>query len=153
MTGTVVSQPVPGRVADITAKLREEYGRNCQQDAPTQWRFEVPTVEDRSHVVTLLVREMWHAERDLSRFVAFAPIGPATASLSWQTLLRMNSAIDVGAVAIDDVWIQDVRRPFVVFRASHLVATADYPEIWELIRKTAEYADHIERAVYSRDIY
>lgn len=142
------------RVAAIVARLRAEFGQSCQQDGPSTWRFEVPSGEGRSQIVTLFIREQFHVGRDLSRFVAFSPIGPVVAGVPLEPLLRQNSELDIGSTAIEDIWTRDgVRIPFVVFRATHLVATADYPEIWELIVKTAEYADNLERDVYSRDLF
>lgn len=147
--------PMNERAEAIIARLREEFGRNCQQEGNAEWRFEVFTEDGRSQVVNLHVRERWGgAGRDISRFVASSPIGPVRAGLRFDPLLRKNAELDVGAIAIEDVWTQDnSRRAFVVFRATHLVSTADYPEIWELIRKTAGYADDLERSVYSRDLY
>jgi hypothetical protein len=72
----------------------------------------------------------------------------------WAQLLQKNAELDIGAIAIQDTWTpENIRLPFVVFRATHLAATADYAEIWELVVKTAKYADELERSVYSRDIY
>lgn len=143
-----------GRIAAIMRQMNDDFGRNCRRDSDDTWRFEVHTEEARSHVVTLHVKRTIHAGRDVSRFVAYAPIGPASPSVRWEPLLQKNAELDIGAIAIQDTWTpENIRLPFVVFRATHLAATADYAEIWELVVKTAKYADDLERSVYSRDIY
>lgn len=138
----------------IIAQLREEFGRHCQQESSTAWRLEVFTTEGRSQVVTLSVKTVGSGDKDLSRLVAISPIGALSSGINCEKLLRRNADLDVGAIAIEDVWTADgTRLPFVVFRATHLIVTADYPEVWELIVKTAEYADDLEKKVYGKDLY
>lgn len=140
------------RLEPIIAQLRLEFGRHCQQDGDTTWRFEVLTSAGRSHVVTMYLKESSADGKDLSRLVAIAPIGPVRTGISWERLLRKNAELDVGTIAIEDIWTQEhVRLPFVVFRATHLVATVDYAEVWELVSKTGEYADQLEDTLFSRD--
>lgn len=142
------------RLEPIMTRLREEFGRNSLQVDGRTWRFEVLTEAGRSQVVTLCAGEAKATGKDLSRIIAFSPIGSVGTGMNLELLLRKNAELDVGAIAIEDVWTSDnIRLPFVVFRATHLIATADYPEIWELVTKTAEYADRLEKTVYAKDLY
>lgn len=142
------------RLHAIVARLRDDFGRNSRQADDTTWQFEVLTEAGRSQAVTLYVKRIEHDGKDLSRLIAYSPIGPVGASLHCERILRKNSELDVGSIAIEDVWTRDdIRIPFVVFRVTHLISTADYAEVWELVTKTGEYADQLEKTVYSRDLY
>ena len=42
---------------------------------------------------------------------------------------------------------------YLTLRASHLVATADFEEVWEMLEKVARVADDIEKDIYARDVH
>lgn len=142
------------RLHALIDQLRDAFGKNCQRESETSWRFEVMTEAGRSQVVTLYLRRTADSEHDLARFVAFSPIGPLGGDINFEAVLRKNAELDVGAIAIEDIWTSDnVRLPFLVFRATHLASTMDYPELWELVTKTGEYADQLEKTTFAKDLY
>lgn len=142
------------RLAAIMSRIRREFGRHCQQDADNTWRVEVLTSGGRSQVVSLYVRNNAPSKHDWLRLVAFSPIGLVSSHVNFEKVLRRNADLDVGAIAIEDISSQDnIRLPFLIFRATHLIETADYPEVWELIIKTAEYADELEQTLFAKDTF
>lgn len=154
LPGYRLTLPTGNRLEPIIERVRAEFGQNSQQDDGNTWRFEVLTDGGRSHVVTLFLKHAIMNGRDLSRLIAYAPIGPVSTTLNYELVLRKNCELDVGAIAIEDVWTRDnVRLPFVVFRATHLAVSADFQEVWELIMKTGEYADQLEKVIYAKDQY
>lgn len=139
---------------EVIGKLKEEFGKNFRQDDRNTWRIEVFTEEGRSQVVTLVFKEQHHSKKDTSRFIAFSPIGPIFKEFNFEDILRRNSDLDIGAIAIEDLRNQDdIRIPYLIFRATHLFITIDYPELWELVVKTGEYADNLEKVIYSKDTH
>lgn len=142
------------KLKTIIDKLKTEFNKNYRQDDDQSWRFEIYTQSGRSQVVTLLFREQYHSDNNVSRFIAFSPIGPIFRNFNFEDILRKNSELDIGAIAIEDLKNQEnIKVPYLVFRASHLFITADYHEIWELVVKTAEYADNLESTIYSTDTH
>lgn len=140
------------KLTQLIEKLKKEFGKNFRQDNNHSWKFEILTESRRSQVVTLIFKEKYHSEKNISRFIAFSPIGPIFKHFNFEHILRMNSDLDIGTIAIEDLKNQEgIQVPYLVFRASHLFVTADYPEIWELIIKTGEYADKLEKDIFSKD--
>ena len=138
-------------VAASLAQLAQEIG-NARQNPDGSWVFQVATAPTRAHGVTVMLCTAEAKGTDISRVIAFAPIGAVIASAPWERILRRNADLDVGAIAIAELWTtHNTRRPYLVFRASHLAVTMDYLELWELVVKTANYADELEREIYSRD--
>lgn len=139
---------------DIIERLQSEFGKNYRKLSNKIWKFEVLTEDRRSQIVTLIYKKSEFSEKNISRFVAFSPIGPISKRFDFENILRMNSELEIGTVAIEDLKNDEgFKISYLVFKASHLAYTADYPEIWELIIKTAEYADDLEQKIFSKDTH
>lgn len=140
--------------SEIIARLQIEFGKNYRELSENIWKFEVLTEDKRSQVVTLIYKKSEFTEKNISRFVAFSPIGPIHRRFDFENVLRMNSELEIGTVAIEDLKNDEgFKIAYLVFKASHLAQTADYPEIWELITKTGEYADDLEQKIFSKDTH
>lgn len=139
---------------EIIKQLKEHYGKNCVQSGANHWLFEVITKSDRSQVVHLFYKKITLSEKDISRFITVSPIGPVSRHFEYEKILRKNSELDIGAICIEDLKNEDkLSVPYLVFRATHLVPTIDYEEIWELIDKTGVTADQLEEEIYANDIH
>jgi hypothetical protein len=137
---------------EIIARLKKEFGNNFRQDKKNQWRFEVFTELGRSQVVTMELRDRKHSTTNLSRYVCSSSVGPLFRGINLDFILRFNFSLDVGTFAIRDVEDEHgTKTPNIVFMASHLAATADYEEIWEMIVKTGNYADKLENEIFHKD--
>lgn len=136
----------------IIDQLKTEFKQNFRQDDSYTWRFEVFTESGRSQVVTLLYKEQFYSGQNISRFITFSAIGPIFREFNYEYVLRKNCQLDIGTIGIEDLKNQEnIKVPYLIFRATHLFVTADYLEIWELIVKTGEYADKLEQNIYSKD--
>jgi hypothetical protein len=134
--------------------LQARYGSNSRQVEPNHWVFEVMTGDQRSQVVHLLLKQKEEDGQDVSRIVADSPIGPLPQRFDLETLLRKNAELDVGAICIEDFRNEDKELiTYLTLRASHLVATADFEEIWEMVDKVASVADWLEKDIYARDLH
>jgi hypothetical protein len=140
------------RSSKIIKKLKNDFDNRFIEVDSSYWKFEVMTEGMRSQVVDLVLRDQFYSDKNISRFVAFSRIGPVTEGFDFESVLRLNSKLDVGTVAIEDLKNEDnINISYLVFKASHLVKTADYPEIYELIKETGEWADRLEEKIYSKD--
>lgn len=133
--------------------LRDRYGPNAREIEPNHWVFEVMTGDHRSQIVHLIYKEYANGE-DNSRIVVDSPIGPRPQRLDLESLLRKNAELDVGAICIEDFRNDDNELiTYITLRASHLVSTLDYEEVWEMIEKVARVADRLELEIYARDLH
>lgn len=138
----------------LTADLQARYGSQAREVEANHWIFEVPTADQRSQVVHLLLRQRETQGRDVSRLVADSPIGPVPQRYDFEKLLRMNANLDVGAICIADFRNEDNESiSYFTLRASHLVQTADFEEVWEMVEKVAGVADALEKDIYASDIH
>lgn len=140
--------------ANLAAQLETRYGQGARALEPDHWVFEVPTADQRSQVVHLLLREREMQGRDVSRVIADSPIGPVPQRFDSERLLRLNADLDVGAICIADFRneLNEVVSYFTL-RASHLILTADFEEIWEMVEKVAGVADALEKDIYASDLH
>lgn len=139
---------------NLTSMLRARYGPHSREVEPNHWMFEVMTGENRSQVVHLICKEQDVNGQDLSRIVADSPIGPVPQRADFESLLRKNAELDVGAICIED--FRDEENQLVSYftlRASHLVSTADFEEIWEMVEKVSYVADRLEKDIYASDFH
>ena len=138
---------------EIISLLKEKYRGRLRELSGTSFNFEEITTRGRSQVVSFDIEKRSHSSIDLSRYVCQSTIGILSRRINLEAILRRNLSFDVGSISVEDRQTRktNLRAPHLVFRASHLVATADYPEIEELIVKTAEYADEIEDEFYAKD--
>lgn len=138
----------------LTALLKDRYGSNSREVEPQHWVFEVLTDAQRSQVVHLLYKEQVVDGQDVSRVVVVSPIGKLPPRFSGERFLRMNATLDVGAISIEDYRNEanDVVT-YLTLRASHLLSTMDFEEVWEMIEKVARVADRLEKDIYARDIH
>ena len=144
--------PARKRYAQLVAELEKRYGDNTRVVDPGHWAFEVLTSEARSQVVHVILVEERAATRDTSRVVATSPIGPLPPRLDFEGLLRRNANLDVGAICVEDLRTETGElAPYLTLRASHLIATADFEEIWEMVDKAAQVADALEKDIFARD--
>ncbi|HET6568897.1 MAG TPA: hypothetical protein VFG50_13095 [Rhodothermales bacterium] len=142
------------RFDNLTSMLKERYGPNAQEVEPYHWVFEVLTNGQRSQVVHLLLKETETDGTDTSRVVADSPIGPRPHRYDLESLLRRNAELDVGAICIEDFRNEDNDLvTYFTLRASHLVSTADFEEVWEMVEKVARVADALEKDIYARDLH
>jgi hypothetical protein len=152
-------QPLPGssnrmKFKQLATALQDQYGPNAQEIDVDHWIFEVLTNSQRSQVVHLLLKEVSANGEDVSRIVTNSPIGPLPPRPDLESLLRRNASLDVGAICIED--FRDDENDLVTYltlRASHLISTADFAEVWEMIEKVARVADDLEKEIYARDIH
>jgi hypothetical protein len=144
----------PMRFDNLTAMLQERYGPNAREIESNHWIFEVMTGDQRSQIVHLIYRDMSSNGDDISRIIVDSPIGPRPQRFDLESLLRKNAELDVGAVCIEDFRNEDKELvTYITLRASHLVSTLDFEEIWEMIEKVARVADSLERDIYARDLH
>ena len=138
----------------LTASLSARYEDHAREISPSHWVFEVATEDGRSQVVHLLYKELTAEGQDVSRIVADSPIGPLPQRYDLEQLLRKNAVLDVGAVCIEDFRGDDNEvLTYLTLRASHLLSTLDFEEIWEMLEKIARVADDLERDIYARDLH
>lgn len=139
---------------NLTSMLEERYGPNARQVEPDHWVFEVLTGDQRSQVVHLLLKEYNAEGTDISRIVVDSPIGPMPQRYDLESLLRRNAELDVGAICIEDFRNEENDLiTYLTLRASHLVSTADFEEIAEMVEKVARVADLLEKDIYASDLY
>lgn len=138
----------------LTSLLEDRYGSDSREVEPNHWVFEVMTGDQRSQVVHLLYKEQMVDVQDVSRVVVVSPIGKLPPRFSGERFLRMNASLDVGAISIEDFRNEenDVVT-YLTLRASHLLSTMDFEEVWEMIDKVARVADRLEKEIYARDIH
>ena len=142
------------RFDNLTAMLQERYGPNSREIESNHWIFEVMTGDQRSQIVHLLYRDNLSNGEDASRIIVDSPIGPRPQRFDLESLLRKNAELDVGAVCIEDFRNEDNELvSYITIRASHLVSTLDFEEIWEMIDKVARVADQLERDIYAQDLH
>lgn len=138
----------------LARTLQREYGPNARELAPDHWVIEVMTRDGRSQVVHMLLKENAANGQDVSRIVTDSPIGPLPPRIDLESLLRKNAELDVGAICIEDFRNEEKDLvTYLTLRASHLVETADYAEVWEMLEKVAREADAIEKEIYARDVH
>jgi len=139
---------------NLTSMLRARYGPHSREIEPSHWMFEVLTGKNRSQVVHLICKELTTDGQDISRVVAMSPIGPVPLRGDFESLLRRNAELDVGAICIEDFRDEENQLlSYLTLRASHLVSTADFEEIWEMVEKVARVADRLERDIYAHDVH
>lgn len=146
----------PGRMKfkQLLTTLHDQYGSNAREIDEGHWIVEVLTRDQRSQVVHVMLKEHAANGQDVSRIVTDSPIGPLPPRYDLESLLRKNAELDVGAICIED--FRDDEGDLVTYltlRASHLVATADFEEVWEMLEKVARVADEIEKDIYARDVH
>lgn len=140
--------------SNLTSMLQDRYGPNSKEVEPNHWVFEVMTDDGRSQVVHLILREQSADGQDVSRIIADSPIGPLPQRFDLESLLRRNAELDVGAICIEDFRNEENQLvTYLTLRASHLVGTADFEEVWEMVEKVSRVADALEKDIYARDLH
>ncbi|PSQ99174.1 MAG: hypothetical protein BRD48_04895 [Bacteroidetes bacterium QS_9_68_14] len=143
----------------LTDRLKSRFGENAREVGASHWVYEVMTGNQRSQVVHLLYKEQRENGREANRIVADrivadSPIGPLPRRYDLEQLLRRNAELDVGAICIEDFRNEEGDQvTYLTLRASHLLSTLDFEEVWEMIEKVARVADVIERDVYASDLH
>ena len=141
-------------VGNLINQLREHYGVNFAQEGNNHWLFEITTKSGRSQVVHLFYKKTTLSGKDISRFVTVSPIGSLFRHFEYEKILRKNCELDIGAICIEDLKKDgDSSIPYLVLRATHLAATIDYEEAWELIDKTGTVADQLEEEIFALDTH
>ena len=142
------------KFTQLAKTLQEEYGSAAREVDTDHWIFEAPTNGQRSQVVHMLMKEVSSSGQDVSRIVTSSPIGPLPPRHDLESLLRRNATLDVGAICIEDLRDEEnASVPYLTLRASHLILTADYAEVWEMIEKVAQAADELEKEIFAHDVY
>lgn len=138
----------------IIDRLRSHYGNYCRQMKDDHWIFEVATHSGRSQVVHLFYRPVQEAGKDVSRFITLSPIGPVFRQFEYEKVLRRNSELQVGTICIEDLANHEqIAIPYLTLRATHMAATLDYEEAWELIDLTGTVADQLEDEIFAKDTH
>lgn len=138
----------------LTDQLKPRFGESARKVGSSHWVYEVMTGDQRSQVVHLLHKQQREDGRDADRIVADSPIGPLPRRYDFEQLLRRNAKLDVGAICIEDFRNEEGDQvTYLTLRASHLLSTLDFEEVWEMIEKVAQVADMIERDVYASDLH
>lgn len=141
------------RFDSLTSMLEDRYGSNAKEMEPNHWVFEVMTGDHRSQLVHLIYKDLSPDLENRSRIVVDSPIGPRPQRFDLESLLRKNAELDVGAICIEDFRNDENELvTYISLRASHLVSTLDFEEIWEMLEKVARVADQLERDIYARDL-
>lgn len=136
----------------LTSMLMERFGEDSREVEPNHLLFEVRTDDQRSQVVHLLFKEQIAQGQDVSRVVAVSPIGKLPQRFDGERMLRLNAQLDVGAISLEDFRNEDNELvTYLTLRASHLLATMDFEEVWEMIEKVARVADRLEKDLYASD--
>lgn len=140
------------RFERLTSMLTERFGENSREIEPNHWLFEVLTDDQRSQVVHVLFKEHMVQGHDVSRVVVVSPIGKLPQRFNGERMLRLNATLDVGAISIEDFRNEENELiTYLTLRASHLLTTMDFEELWEMIAKVAHVADRLEKDLYARD--
>ena len=139
---------------NLTSMLQDRYGPNARQIEDDHWLFEVHTRDQRSQVVHLLLKGFGGDGAAAARVVADSPIGPMPHRYDLESLLRKNAELDVGAICVEDFRNEENEMvTYLTLRASHLVSTADFEEVWEMVEKVAREADALEKEIYAKDLH
>lgn len=139
---------------EITSLLQSQFGEHSRQVEPDHWMFEAPTGRNRSQVVHLVLKEFASNGQDVSRIVITSPIGPQPKRTDWESLLRKNAELDVGAICLEDFRNEEGDLvTYLTLRASHLIRTADPEEVWEMTETVARVADRLERDIFASDLH
>ena len=139
---------------NLTSMLAERYGSYSKVVEADHWVFEIMTREQRSQVVHLLFKDLEVDGKDVSRIVVDSPIGRLPPRADFESLLRRNATLDVGAICIEEFRNEENELvTYLTLRASHLVSTLDFEEIWEMIEKVAHFADRLEKEIYASDLH
>lgn len=142
------------KFAQLAQTLQQEYGSSAREISEDHWVFEVATNGQRSQVVHMLMKEVSANGQDVSRIVTSSPIGPLPPRHDLESLLRRNATLDVGAICIEDLRDdENATVAYLTLRASHLILTADFAEVWEMIEKVARAADDLEKEIFAHDVY
>lgn len=142
------------RFENLTSLLQDRYGPHSRKIEPNHWMFEVKTGLNRSQIVHLIFKENEMDGQDVSRVVADSPIGPLPQRYDLESLLRKNATLDVGAICIEDFRNDENELvTYLTLRATHLVSTADFEEVWEMVEKVAREADRLEKDIYAHDLH
>ena len=142
------------KFTQLARELQDSYGINAREVGDGHWAFEVLTGEQRSQVVHLLLQDVSANGQDVSRIITNSPIGPLPPRPDLESLLRKNAELDVGAICIEDLRNDENELlTYLTLRASHLIETADFAEVWEMIQKVALVADQLEKEIYALDIH
>ncbi len=152
MSRSPSSPPTRMQFAGITAQLEERYGSAAREVSEGHWVFEVGTASTRSQVVHLILKARTENGQDISRIVANSPVGPLPPRYDLERLLRRNAQLDVGAICVED-FRDDTGHTtvYLTIRASQLMRTADFAEVWEMVDIVARIADQLEREIYATD--
>lgn len=135
-------------------ELIHKFGKDIIKSNDNHFRVEVRTKNNRTQVVDLIYKPKHKNETDISRFVAISPIGPIFRSFNYEEILKHNSKVSVGAICIDEFQNHEgVSMPYLAVRATHLVATAQIEEIFELVTEVAKLADELEQEIYGKDLF
>jgi len=151
---TRTEKPSLMKFASLVDLLRDRYESDAREVDPDHWMFEVNTGPGRSQVVHFMRKDISADGHDVSRVIVTTPIGKLPQRFSLESLLRKNAKLDVGAICIEDIRDDEGQVvTYLTLRASHLVATADFEEIWEMLEKVAVVADRLEKEIYASDRY
>lgn len=142
------------KFTQLARSLQERFGPNAREVDDDHWVFEVMTEDQRSQVVHLLLQDVSANGQDVSRIITNSPIGPLPPRPDMESLLRRNAELDVGAICIEDLRNEEEEMvAYLTLRASHLIETADFAEVWEMIEKVAHVADLLEKEIYALDVH
>ncbi len=135
-------------------ELIHKFGKDIIKANDNHYRIEVRTKSNRTQVVELIYKPKQKDETDISRFVAISPIGPIFRSFNYEEILKHNAKVSVGAICIDEFQNHEgISMPYLAVRATHLVATAQIEEIFELVTEVAKLADELEQEIYGKDLF
>ena len=138
---------------NLASMLRARYGEHSREVEPNHWMFEVMTRDRRSQVVHLILKEHNIEGKDVSRVIADSPIGPVPQRADFESLLRKNAGLDVGAICIDDMEDEDGEvQPYLIIRATRVMALADEREVVEMVHEVGRVADRLESDIFARDV-
>ena len=140
---------------ELIDALESHYGERFRRTSDTRAMVEIDTGERRSQVVYVLTHEVNREDRDFSRLVVETSIGPVPRrGADYESLLRRNADLPVGAIGIADLRIDDgTVVAYYVLRATHQLSTLSFEDAWDLIEHVARDADRLERDIFGSDLH
>jgi hypothetical protein len=129
----------------LVNRVARELGAAIRETGGSAWSLEIPTRSKRSQVVH--VRH--ERESDLLELRSF--VGPFRTNLGTTDLIRRNSDLVLGHIAVEDIIREGKVRPFISIRHSQ-PRTYQTADLRNALMMVGWAADELERTLFARDV-